>query len=60
MDEKRAGFILDEHLEYLDGLQEKGIADWFGWTTLQDMFGELTVWQAKEVLRYWKQTRTSG
>ena len=54
---KRAEFVCDEHLEYLDGLRESGETNMFGARPyLLREFPCLNKKDAGDILEYWMQT----
>lgn len=54
---RRADFIKDEHLSFLDDLRDSGATNMFGARPyLVEEFNDLTNEQAKAVLSYWMKT----
>ncbi len=47
----------ESHLTFLDSLRESGITNMFGATPyLQEVFENLTLKEARDILSYWMQT----
>ncbi len=52
--------LKNEHLEYLDDLQESDVTNMYGATPyLQDSFSELSKEDARSILSYWMKTFSS-
>jgi len=54
---ERPEFVTEEHLAYLDELQESGITNMYGSRPyLLEHFPDLTRYEGSEVLQYWMET----
>jgi len=56
---ERADFIEEEHLEYLDDLQESGVTNMLcAASYVQNEFAILSKCESKEILKYWIESWT--
>ena len=54
---EKEDFITEDHLNYLDELQESGVTNMLGAASyIQDMFLSLSMNESREVLNYWMES----